>query len=137
MSTCHSEISDDIKATLYNYCKDYLSDVWSSIDLSEMIIEQTSGGCINQIFHCILPKYKQSQAKANDIPHEVVIRLYFKSYKQNRTDDMVTARFASVNNLAPKIYGVFNDGEIQEFVKVSYTFQFQFNNNFSLIIVIF
>ena len=132
MSTCHSEISDDIKITLHNYCKDYLGDVWSSIDFNEMIIEQISGGCINQIFHCILPKYKQSQAKANDIPHEIVIRLYSKSYKQNRIDDMVTAWFASVNNLAPKIYGVFNDGEIQEFVKVSYTFQFQFNNCYFL-----
>ena len=132
MSTCNSKTSNDIKTTLHNYCKDYLSDVWSSIHLNEMIIKQISGGCINQMFHCILPEYKQSQVKANDIPNEIVIRLYFKSYKQNRIDDMAIAWFASVNNLATKIYGVFNDGEMQEFVKVSYAFQFQFNNCYFL-----
>ena len=136
MAICNSEISDDIKINLYNYCKDYLDDVWSSIGANEIMVKQISGGCINQIFYCILLEYKQSQAKANGIPHEIVIRFNSKSYKQNRIDDMVIAWFVSVNNLAPKIYGVFNDREIQEFVKVSHTFQFQFNNNFSLIIVI-
>lgn len=115
------ETPEDIQKIVHKYCSEYLSDVWSTVKPDQIIIERIYGGLLNQVYRCALPRDKQSLNKR--VPNQVAVRLYLKwttdMFKKNRIGDMVTSIFGSFNNLAPKVYGVFDDGEVQEYVKVS------------------
>lgn len=115
------ETPEDIQKIVHKYCSQYLNDVWTSAKPDEIIIERIYGGLLNQVYRCVLPQDKQPQDKRT--PNQVVVRLYLKwttdMFKKNRISDIVTGIFASSNHLAPKVYGVFDGGEVQEYVKVS------------------
>ncbi|XP_054157309.1 choline kinase alpha-like [Oppia nitens] len=75
----------------------------------------------NQLYYCgIVNKSDDKQ----EVPQQVAVRLYGPKYFNNkdcdgneRLTDVVIALMVSQNKLGPKIYGIFDGGQIQAFYK--------------------
>ena len=113
---------EDIKQKCFHLCKDYLEGVWLKVGIDEVEVKRLSGGMTNQLYYCAINKQIKS---INDEPQEVIIRLYggkhFNNYDcdgNERLTDVIIALLVSENKLGPKIYGLFESGQILEYIKV-------------------
>ena len=113
---------EDIKQKCFHLCKDYLGGVWLKVGIDEVEVKRLSGGMTNQLYYCAINKQIKS---INDEPQEVAIRLYggkhFNNYDcdgNERLTDVIIALLVSENKLGPKIYGLFESGQIQKYYKV-------------------
>ncbi|XP_054157302.1 choline/ethanolamine kinase-like [Oppia nitens] len=116
---------DNIKETCLNLCKDYLADIWLNITIDDMEFKRLSGGLTNQLYYCAIKQCdNDNNNKEIKSPIEVAIRLYeskhFNNYDNKgyeRLTDTVVALMVSQNKLGPKIYGMFEKGQIQKYYK--------------------
>jgi choline/ethanolamine kinase len=114
------ETPEDIRDKCLKLCAEYLGGSWNEITAEQIIVRRISGGYTNQLYYCGLP---QGISPIKDEPKEVAIKLYGKKWisgreKNERMPDMVIVLLASEFDLGPKIYGLFNEGEIEEYVEV-------------------
>jgi choline/ethanolamine kinase len=116
------ETPEDIIQKCLVLCKDYLGGIWAKISVENIELQRITGGFSNQIYHCAL---KQSVEPIGDEPREVALRFYGEKQSNldcetnNRINDAIISVLMSEHNLGPKIYGIFPDGEIQQYCKVS------------------
>jgi len=122
---------ENIKQRCYDLCKDYLAGVWLKVEIDQIEVKRLSGGFTNQLYYCAISKPIKSN---NDEPQEVAIRLYGGKHFNNldcgqneRLTDVIIALLVSQCKLGPKIFGLFEDGQIQQYYKVS---AFSLNKNF-------
>jgi hypothetical protein len=113
---------EDIKQRCFELTKDYLGGVWLNISIDEIEVKRLSGGFTNQLYYCAISKPMQPNG---DEPQEVAIRLYGGKHFNNlncdgneRLTDVIIALLVSQNKLGPKIYGIFESGQIQHYYKV-------------------
>ncbi|XP_054157304.1 choline/ethanolamine kinase-like [Oppia nitens] len=112
---------DDIKDQCLKLCQQYLAGNWLQQTVDTIKIERVSGGMTNQLYYCgIVDKSDDKQ----EVPQQVAVRLYGPKYFNNkdcdgneRLTDVVIALMVSQNKLGPKIYGIFDCGQIQAFYK--------------------
>ncbi|CAG2100038.1 unnamed protein product [Medioppia subpectinata] len=112
----------DIKEKCHDLCQDYLGGVWLKAGIDEVVVTRLSGGLTNQLYLCQLnDQYKNSVGVE---PNEVAIRLYQGKHFNNldhdgneRLTDVIIALIMSEKGLGPKIYGLFEGGQIQKFYK--------------------
>ncbi|CAG2115101.1 unnamed protein product, partial [Medioppia subpectinata] len=117
---------DDINDRCLQLCQQYLSGIWSQQTADTIHVRRLTGGLTNQLYHCSLNR----QSSDTDVgaegcaPREVAIRLYGSKYVNiNGTDgnerltDIIIALLASRSRLGPKIYGLFEGGEILAYYK--------------------
>ncbi|CAG2181008.1 unnamed protein product, partial [Oppiella nova] len=113
----------DINSRCLQLCKDYLSGVWGQQTVDSIVVKRVMGGVVNQLYYCAIGR---PVADSHGVPQEVAIRLYgpkYDSFGDNETktnerlNDVVTAVMASRSRLGPKIYGLFEGGEILAFYK--------------------
>ena len=103
-------------------CQNYLGGIWLKQTVDTIQVKRLSGGLTNQMYYCGL----NDQANAEGVPHEVVVRFYgskhwnYEEGANERLPDVIINLMLSENNLGPKIYGIFENGEIQGFYKVSH-----------------
>jgi hypothetical protein len=117
------ETPDDIKEKCLKLCQDYLSGNWCQQTQDTIELKRISGGLTNQLYYCgIIDK-----SDDEEVPQEVAIRLYGRKFFDScdnegneRLSDVVIGLMVSETNLGPKIYGVFEEGQIHRFYKVSY-----------------
>jgi len=122
MNILRGATSDDIKQKAQKLCCEYLAGAWLGITADQMILSRISGGFTNQLHYCGLP---DSIKTISDESREIALRLY--GPKHFGTWDEVSERFTdsvgtiimSEMKIGPKIYGVFLEGEIQEYYIVS------------------
>ena len=106
--------SNDCKQICLQLCRNYLSGNWLNVTLDDIQVERLSGGMTNKIYKC----------KTIYDSEEVVVRLYGDKYDlktchpNNRFYDGLVAMIASVENLGPKIFGIFEEGQLLEYYKV-------------------
>ena len=117
------ETPEDIEQKCIQLCKDYLGGVWLTLTLNEVEVKRVRGGFTNQLYYCAINEDKKN--KDADVPHEVAIRFYqdkdFKTvdYETNeRLSDTVIGIMVSENGIGPKLYGIFDNGQIQKYYKV-------------------
>jgi len=113
---------DHIKQRCYDLCKDYLAGVWLKIGIDQIEVKRLSGGFTNQLYYCGISKPLQP---IGNEPREVAIMLYggkhfvyTGSEENERLTDVVVALLVSKYKLGPKIYGLFEGGQIQQHYKV-------------------
>ncbi|XP_054156776.1 choline/ethanolamine kinase-like [Oppia nitens] len=112
---------DDIKQQCLQLCKDYLSGEWIQQTVDTITVTRICGGLTNQLYYCGINEPKIT----SNIPHEVSIRFYGSKYFNNidvnvdneRLTDVIIAITVSDNKLGPKIYGIFDKGQIQQFYR--------------------
>ena len=118
----NSQISDDIKDKCLALCQKYLSGSWRRQTVATIDVHRIPGGLSNQMYYCGIKNPVNSPSK---VPQEVTIRLYgpkhFVPFGQidARVNDNLIGVFVSVNNLGPKVHGIFEDGQIQRYYRVS------------------
>jgi hypothetical protein len=110
----------DIRGKCLRLCQEHLGGVWLEQTIDTIQLRRISGGLTNQLYYCSVA---QPSAEAV-VPEEVAIRLYGLKYINNeeeneRLTDVITALMVSDMGLGPKIYGIFEQGQIQAFYKVN------------------
>src|ERR1700761_2241965 len=113
------ESSQDLHQKCFQLCKDYLGGVWMRLSFDDIVVNNIKKGT-NNLFYCAVNSDKR-RADAKE-PQEVVIKFYGQKHfitggevKDQRLTDAVIAVIASERNLGPKIYGLFEGGEIMKF----------------------
>ena len=113
------ETPTDIKEKCLNLCKDYLSGNWTQQTIDTIEVRRVTGGLVNQLYYCGITQPNNDES----VPQEVAVRLYGEnllgSEDKGRIRDAVISLTFSQNNLGPKIYGLFESGQMQKFYKVS------------------
>ena len=111
---------EDIKQRCLQLCKNYVAGNWSEQTLDSIQLDRISGGLTNQLYYCAI---REPSPKA-DVPQEVAIRLYGKKWynvdeQYERLTDTIVSVMVSEKGLGPKIYGLFEDGQIQHYYHVN------------------
>ena len=113
---------DDIQEKCLNLCKDYLCGNWCQQTVQSIEVRRITGGLVNQIYFCGI---REPDSNAN-VPQEVALRFYgdfliqFLDNTEGRLPDIIISLIYSEKKLGPKLYGVFEGGQIQKFYKVQY-----------------
>ncbi|CAG2101433.1 unnamed protein product [Medioppia subpectinata] len=112
----------DIKEKCLHLCRDYLGGVWLNITVADIIVKRITGGLVNQLYYCGINEDKQTSDEK--VPQEVSIRLYqnkllinFNNKGYERLTDVIIAQLLSEKQLGPKIYGLFESGQIMKYYK--------------------
>ena len=79
-----------------------------------------SGGLSNYLYLCALP---EDWATENGEPRKVLLRLYGEILLNNTeflVNDSVIFALLSERQIGPKLFGVFQGGRVEEYIKVRY-----------------
>ena len=119
----------DIEKRCLELCQTYIAGSWSNAkSTADLTVKRISGGFTNQLYHVHLNETVErvSNAIYPEEPADVAIKFYqpkhMKNYNQEdaeRLNDMIILTIMSETGLGPKVYGIFADGFIQGFYKVS------------------
>ena len=114
---------NDIVEKCLRLCKDYLANNWMEQTSQTIEVQRLSGGLTNQLYYCRI----REPSSSSDAPQEVVVRLYGTKHMNNsecgqneRLTDVVIGLVVSENGLGPKVYGIFEEGQIQQYYKVNH-----------------
>ena len=114
------ETPENINGKCLELCQNYIGGTWLKQSIDTIEVKRLSGGMTNQLYYCAL----NDPTTAEGVPHEVAIRLYGPKHFNNedmvneRLTDMIIALMVSENKLGPKIYGIFEEGQLQNYIKV-------------------
>ncbi|CAG2177472.1 unnamed protein product, partial [Oppiella nova] len=116
----------DIKERCLQLCRDYLAHNWIQQTVDSIQVRRITGGLTNQLYYCGV----NEPSLTSTAPQEVAIRLYGNKLYNNMTgdanetlndrsserlSDVITSLMLSETQLGPKIYGLFEDGQIQHY----------------------
>ena len=115
---------EDIKERCLQLCSDYLGSVWTNLSVDQIVVNRLTGGLTNQLYYCGIDD-KQRDGNEEHV-WEVAVRLYGPKHfnnedKNERLSDIIIGLILSEQNLGPKLYGLFENGEIIKFYKVLYS----------------
>ena len=115
------ETPENVKERCIKLCQDYIGGDWLRQTVDTFEFKRLTGGMTNQLYYSAIGKPDSD----SETPKEVAIRFYGPKYFNNldhdgneRLTDVIIALMVSENQLGPKIYGIFEDGQIQHFYKV-------------------
>lgn len=121
---------DDIEQRCYDLCKEFIGGTWSHCTIDDLTVKRISGGLTNQIYYVGIKDSVDlkcnSVYKNGNEPREVAVKLYQKKHLDfgmgnfERLNDTIITTIISELNIGPKVYGIFEDGVIQEYYKVSW-----------------
>lgn len=110
-------------------CQLYIGGSWQqATDIGDITVTRITGGLTNQLYRVQLTE--SIKRLSNSIypvePSEVAIKLYMPKHMQSnneadgeRLNDIIILTILSQIGISPSVYGIFNEGVIQEFVDVS------------------
>ena len=117
MELIRGETPADIKEKCLRVCKDYLSGNWCQQTTDTITVRRITGGMINQLYYCAINELDRNNSGV--VAQEVAIKWYgqniYKDFEKSRTRDVVNALIFSENKLGPKIYALFEEGQIQKY----------------------
>ncbi|CAG2102398.1 unnamed protein product [Medioppia subpectinata] len=111
----------DYKQKCFDLCRDYLGGVWLNLTVDDVFVKRLCGGLTNQLYYCAFNEGHKSSD--NKVPQEVAIRLYQAKHLKDtnggyeRLSDVIIALMMSEKKLGPKIYGLFESGQIMAYYK--------------------
>ncbi|CAG2121610.1 unnamed protein product, partial [Medioppia subpectinata] len=112
----------DIVDTCLELCKQYLSGVWTQQTVDTIEVKRITGGLTNQMYCCRI-KSDGEESPQTAVPREVAIRLYGRKNLitdgsgGERLGDIIIGLMVSHNGLGPRVYGMFNGGQILAYYK--------------------
>ncbi|CAF0715411.1 unnamed protein product [Brachionus calyciflorus] len=111
---------EEVKNFAFAVCREYLSGAWKKIDYNDFKVERISGGLSNYLYRCELNKDKFKQV--NNEPNAILLRLYGENHHKHSSillKDIIVSAIMSDHNLGPKLYGVFPNGRLEEFINTT------------------
>ncbi|CAL1277863.1 unnamed protein product [Larinioides sclopetarius] len=116
MATALTEDLESMKEEAYKICQDFLGDIWTELPISEFRFSIVKGGLNNAKYRCCLPE--NAIVKNQKTPRQVLLRIY--GPLQEDLDDIIrevaTFLLLAERKLGPKLYGVFPNGRLEEFI---------------------
>uniref|UniRef100_A0A8B9KVR7 ethanolamine kinase n=1 Tax=Astyanax mexicanus TaxID=7994 RepID=A0A8B9KVR7_ASTMX len=127
------EPDQQTKHKAFMWCREFLHGAWKTVEENDFQITVIRGGLSNKLFLCALPEEQQS---VGDEPRNVLLRLYGailqmscnkgesrQSNKDNHFQGAEAMILESVmfailaeRQLGPKLYGIFPQGRLEQFV---------------------
>ncbi|CAL1277864.1 unnamed protein product [Larinioides sclopetarius] len=116
MTTAPNEDLKNIKEDAYKLCQEFLGDTWGELSISEFGFSVVSGGLSNSLYRCSLPK--NAAVKNSKTPRQVLLRIYGSLQEDLNAvlTGVTTFIFLAERKLGPKLYGVFPNGRLEEFI---------------------
>lgn len=111
-----TENIERMKEEALKICQDFLGEAWREISLSEFQFSSVSGGLSNSLYHCALPD--SAVIKNSKIPREVLLRIYGIVQEEAGVvvTEAATFMLLAERKLGPKLFGVFPNGRLEEFI---------------------
>ena len=112
------EISEEMRDKAYDICRRYLSGEWNNISPDDMVFKSLSGGLSNLLYYCSLPA---THTPVTGEPSQVLLRMYGQLLDKNelKITESVVTMLLSERNLCPKLFGIFPEGRLEEYIPVS------------------
>ncbi|CAG2117578.1 unnamed protein product, partial [Medioppia subpectinata] len=112
------ETPEDINQKCLDVCHRYMDGIWRDITADQLSVSRISGGFTNLTFRCSLTGGAEPVA---DEPRDVFVRFYGPKWipeteADERLSDVIVNLLASEHDLGPKIYGIFSDGMIGQYI---------------------
>ena len=109
------QIGEDIALKCLTLCQQYLSGNWRQQTVDKITVTEVMGGKMNKMFHCAINH-------TQDVPQEVAVRFYgdsdLEALDKTHIRDSVISLLFSMKNLGPKVYALFEQGQIIQYFKV-------------------
>lgn len=114
-----------IEARCLELCRSFIGGAWNEAKgIEEISVKRISGGFTNQLYHVRLNRVDEIE-NSDSCPTEVAIKLYQAKHVKNyhsddgeRLNDVIILSMVSELGISPKVFGIFQDGFIQEYIKV-------------------
>lgn len=109
------EVDRDTRGRAFAWCRDFLSGSWKNIREEDFQISIVSGGLSNLLYLCSLPEHVQTVAEE---PRQVLLRIYGAILQGVDSLVLESVMFAILaeRTLGPKLYGVFPDGRLEQYL---------------------
>jgi choline/ethanolamine kinase len=118
-----SKLPSEIREKIHELCADFMGGVWARLEVDEIQIAHIRGGTSNLLFLCSLPdghgrgKKSVQVFQPPTVPKELLLRVYFNPNTENHVlEESVVFTLLAERKLGPKLYGVFADGRLEEYV---------------------
>ena len=113
----------DLEQRCLKLCQTFLPSYWSQLSVDDIEVERLTGGSTNQIYRC---RALTTNGVDDNETQEVVVKFYGKKYDMKTTareeiryHDGLVAWMASVGGFGPKVYGLFEGGQVIKYYKVA------------------
>uniref|UniRef100_A0AAX7TC44 ethanolamine kinase n=1 Tax=Astatotilapia calliptera TaxID=8154 RepID=A0AAX7TC44_ASTCA len=109
------EVDRDTRDKAINWCRDFLSGSWKTIEDADFQISIVSGGLSNLLYLCSLPDHVQC---VEDEPRQVLLRVYGAILQGVDSLVLESVMFAILAEraLGPKLYGIFPQGRLEQYL---------------------
>lgn len=109
------EVDRDTRDRAINWCRDFLSGSWKTIEDADFQISIVSGGLSNLLYLCSLPDHMQC---VEDEPRQVLLRVYGAILQGVDSLVLESVMFAILAEraLGPKLYGIFPQGRLEQYL---------------------
>jgi choline/ethanolamine kinase len=111
-SETNLETNPVIRKQVLNYCGDFLGGIWKKAKPEDISIKKLTGGTINIILLCAL---SESYLPICNEPTRVVFRIHCNP-DTGIVAETVTFSILAQKGLGPKLYGIFDEGRIEEYI---------------------
>uniref|UniRef100_A0AAY4AZN8 ethanolamine kinase n=1 Tax=Denticeps clupeoides TaxID=299321 RepID=A0AAY4AZN8_9TELE len=103
------------KHKAFLWCREFLHGAWKTVTEDDFQINVIRGGLSNMLFLCALP---ENYPAVGDEPRNVLLRLYGAILQGAEAMVLESVMFAILaeRELGPKLYGIFPQGRLEEFV---------------------
>uniref|UniRef100_A0A672I2J8 Ethanolamine kinase n=1 Tax=Salarias fasciatus TaxID=181472 RepID=A0A672I2J8_SALFA len=108
----------DTRLQAFLWCREFLHGAWRQLSPEDFHISVIRGGLSNRLFLCSLPP---SVRPVGDEPRSVLLRLYGAILQGAEAMVLESVMFAILaeRELGPKLYGIFPQGRLEQYVPVS------------------
>lgn len=111
-----ADVSKDMREKGLKRCQEFLGGVWNLASSEDFHMEHIRGGLSNLLYKCYLSDNLQP---VDGEPVKVLLRVYGQIIRDNPetvlTDSVIFALLAE-KNMGPKLYGIFTEGRVEEYV---------------------
>ncbi|XP_071956181.1 choline/ethanolamine kinase-like [Antedon mediterranea] len=110
------EVEPEFRVKAFNLCREYIGGTWSRQSVNDFKIIPLRTGLSNYIYLCSLP-HKQKLPK--DEPRQVLLRIFGTIIREDgdaSLTDSIIFSLLSERKQAPKLYGVFQEGRLEEYI---------------------
>lgn len=114
-----THFSNELKSEIGRVCRNFLGGSWSEVPIDKISVTHLRGGLTNLIFVCELPiDFCEKNALKCNSKSKVLLRIYCNPEIESRVvSESVVFSLLAERNVGPKLYGVFPDGRLEEFIQ--------------------
>ncbi|XP_075905315.1 choline/ethanolamine kinase isoform X1 [Nelusetta ayraudi] len=109
------EVDRDTRTRALNWCRDFLSGSWKTLQEEDFQVCIVSGGLSNLLYLCSLPCHVPS---VGEEPRQVLLRVYGAILQgvDSLVSESVMFAILAERTLGPKLYGIFPEGRLEQYL---------------------